>query len=136
MVVLDNSAAVIENGDQHSQLFVGSLVQVGACWKLIDMPRHLVAEQPIAESGFFFQLPQTTTSPDAGVPMGLSEAEEEIVKKLELVDRQLVRGERVLGPVAAGTPVADHRRSLGSCNRRDRDNGDQQAGAKSPRQKR
>ncbi len=90
MVVLDNSAAVVENGDQHSQLFVGSLVQVGACWKLIDMPRHLVAEQPIAESGFFFRLPQVSTSAGGDVPMGLSEAEEVIVKKLELVDRQLV----------------------------------------------
>jgi thiol-disulfide isomerase/thioredoxin len=88
VVVLDNAAAVVENGEQHNQLFVGSLVQVGACWKLVDMPRQLVAEQPIA-GGFFFQLPASPTSVGEVVPMGLSEAEQELVGQLELMDRQL-----------------------------------------------
>ena len=89
VVVLDNAAAVVENGGQHTQLFVGSLVQVGPCWKLVDMPRHLVAEMPVAEGGFFFHMPGSTASPEEVLPMGLSEAEQELVEKLEAMDRQL-----------------------------------------------
>jgi thiol-disulfide isomerase/thioredoxin len=90
LVVQDNAAALIEDGDRSGQLFVGSLVQVGACWKLIDMPRHLDGEQPIAAQGFFLQVPVSGAQPVGPVPMGLSQAEQELVEQLEAIDRQLV----------------------------------------------
>ncbi len=89
VVVLDSAAAVVENGGQHTQLFIGSLVQVDSCWKLVDMPRQLVSDAPVAEGGVFFHMPGSTTAAEEGLPMGLSEAEQRLVERLEAMDRQL-----------------------------------------------
>jgi thiol-disulfide isomerase/thioredoxin len=90
LIVLDSAAAVVETGDQHQQLLLGSLVQVGKCWKLIDMPRHLAGAELAASSGFFFQSTiEAGASGSQNVPMGLGEEEQMLMVQLETIDRQL-----------------------------------------------
>ncbi len=38
VVILDNATALVESGDKHEQVFLGTLVAVGETWKLIEVP--------------------------------------------------------------------------------------------------
>lgn len=90
LVVVENAAAVIETKGQHQQILLGSLMQVGRCWKLIDMPRYLGDPDLATQGGFFFQSDVAAVGGTASVdPMGLSEAEQKLMAQLEQVDREL-----------------------------------------------
>ena len=46
VTVCENATALIETGDKHEQVFLGTLVAVGDTWKLIDVPAAGADGQP------------------------------------------------------------------------------------------
>ncbi|MEY4179631.1 MAG: hypothetical protein RLY70_3205 [Planctomycetota bacterium] len=57
LLVYENVAAVIETAGVHSQIAVGTLVQVGSTWRLIDLPSNLLDDKTaVASSGYFFSV--------------------------------------------------------------------------------
>lgn len=54
--VYENVVAIAESGGKHVQVQIGTLVQVGDTWRVIDMPQPVGEGQADAtSSGFFFQ---------------------------------------------------------------------------------
>lgn len=57
LLVYENVAAVIETAGAHSQIAVGTLVQAGPAWRLIDLPSNLLEDKTaVAASGYFFSV--------------------------------------------------------------------------------
>lgn len=57
LLVYENVAAVIETAGAHSQIAVGTLVQSGDTWRLIDLPSNLLDDKTAgAASGYFFSV--------------------------------------------------------------------------------
>ena len=45
MRVYENVVAIVESGGKHGQLQIGTLVQVGDVWRVIDMPQPMIDGQ-------------------------------------------------------------------------------------------
>ncbi len=90
LIIYDNVSAIVETGSNHSQVVIGTLIQVGQNWRLIDAPEELsdASSTPVA-GGFFFRagVPAQTEIMAAGE--GLSEAVQKLVTELEQIDRAL-----------------------------------------------
>lgn len=88
--VYENTIAILENDGQTSEINVGTIIQVGNSWKLIDLPQ-IDTESAIAsgERGFFFRasgvLPSQQPTAIAG---GISEELQELLSQLEELDRK------------------------------------------------
>lgn len=121
MRVYENAVAIVETSGKHGQLQVGTLVQVGDVWRLIDMPQIVAEGQAETSSqGFFFQASLATRSePATGAP---SEAMQKLLADLETLDQDASRAvtpaERakytnrradLLTQIAAATKNADER---------------------------
>ena len=68
--VYENAMAIVESGGKHGQVQIGTLIQVGDAWRLIDLPQPVGEGQAEASpGGFFFQasLPRRS-EPAAGAP--------------------------------------------------------------------
>jgi thiol-disulfide isomerase/thioredoxin len=90
LLVYENVVAIVQTGDQHGQVVVGTLIQVGNVWRLIDLPVLVGdAESQVAESGFFFKSPLV----DQGQTLsaGSDEASRELLTKLEQYDAAINR---------------------------------------------
>ena len=56
MRVYENVVAIVESGGKHGQVQIGTLVQVGDAWRVIDMPQPMIDGQAdVTANGFFFQ---------------------------------------------------------------------------------
>ncbi len=84
--VYENVVAIVQSGDKHIQVQVGTLVQVGDAWRAIDLPEVVAEGQSnLAASGFFFRGSTVTQSgPAAGGP---SQESEKLLAELEQLDR-------------------------------------------------
>jgi hypothetical protein len=51
VTICDNATALIQTGDKHEQVFLGTLVNVGDTWRLVDVPGVGADHQP-AGAGF------------------------------------------------------------------------------------
>ncbi|MEQ8790669.1 MAG: redoxin domain-containing protein [Pirellulaceae bacterium] len=93
LVVYDNVAAVVETEGKHSQLGVGTLIQVGDVWRLIDTPQNLREGQASTAAGFFFQasLANLPDSEEPTVAAGLSEESQQLIADYQKIDEQLSR---------------------------------------------
>jgi thiol-disulfide isomerase/thioredoxin len=70
--VYENVVAIVETGDKHSQVQIGTLVQIGDGWRVIDAPEPISSDTQLAASGFFFQ----TAMPDRAQATGNGPAPE------------------------------------------------------------
>lgn len=89
-VVYDNVSTIVETDGQPVQIVVGSLVQTDRGWRLFDLPKNLLDNQPeTLAGGFFFQeiASQQTQMPTA--EGGLSEAVQKLIGQMEQLDRQI-----------------------------------------------
>jgi thiol-disulfide isomerase/thioredoxin len=85
VVVYENAAAIIQNGSEHSQVLIGTLVKVGDAWRVIDIPKILPEGQNEMAAGFFFQ-----TSPAARVQTAAPappEPAQETLAEIETMDK-------------------------------------------------
>ena len=86
--VYENVVAIAESGGKHVQVLVGTLVQVGDAWRVIDLPQPMVEGQAAASpSGLFFAAVLPLHN-DAG-GNAPSEALQKLLADLESLDREV-----------------------------------------------
>jgi thiol-disulfide isomerase/thioredoxin len=93
VTVYENVVALVDIDSSTQQLLIGTLVQSGKAWKMIDLPRFAIDNEALADSGFFF--PSTAINrvanslSDEG---GASPAMQSLLSDLELLDTALRDG--------------------------------------------
>ncbi|HWB10874.1 MAG TPA: thioredoxin-like domain-containing protein [Pirellulales bacterium] len=119
LICYENVISMVETDGKPGQVVVGTLVQVGDIWKLIDSPSLLDTKSELAAAPFF--QPFARTRPGAGTDSGLSQQMQELLQKLEQLDQQSTHGtpevqaanaaERcdVLEKIAESAPTAEDR---------------------------
>jgi thiol-disulfide isomerase/thioredoxin len=87
--VYENVMAIVQTGDKHSQVHIGTLVEVGDTWKAIDAPSLPGEGQPeVAGGGFFFQSSPVRGTSIVGAP---SEELQKAIAALDKLDFQDVK---------------------------------------------
>ena len=97
--VYENVTAIFESGGKQGQLQIGTLVQVGDVWRLIDAPHVMGDGQADAAAGGFFFQASVTVRGEGGGP-GPSETSQKLLSDLQDLDRDAAR---------AATPVEQAR---------------------------
>jgi thiol-disulfide isomerase/thioredoxin len=88
--VYENVVAIFEGGGKHGQLQIGTLVQVGDAWRVIDVPQPMTEGQTeVASHGFFFQAPMATRNESAAT--GPSEALQKLLNQLSSLDNEAAK---------------------------------------------
>jgi len=86
LIAYENVIAIVESKGANQQLLVGTIVQVGNGWRLIDAPK-MVDSNSVGDSGFFF--PSLAVNRDiAATPAesGMTEAMQGLLSDLDKVD--------------------------------------------------
>jgi tetratricopeptide (TPR) repeat protein len=84
--VYENVVAIVETAGKNSQVHIGTLVQVGDGWRLIDLPQEVAEGQAdSAPAGFFFQASMVRRSESAG--NGPGENSQKLMADLEKLDQ-------------------------------------------------
>lgn len=102
LIVYENVISMVETDGKPSQVLLGTLVQVGENWRLIDSPSLLDGKSEIASEAPFFQ-PQRARG-GAVAAGGLDEKMQELLQKLEKLDEQ---GTRATSAQAQAANVAE-----------------------------
>jgi thiol-disulfide isomerase/thioredoxin len=91
--VYENAMAIAESGGKNVQIIIGTLVEVGQGWRIIDLP-SLGGEEPseLAAGGFFFR-PVTAPAAQALMPGG-SEQFQQLLSQLEKIDQAIAQAQR------------------------------------------
>ena len=91
IVVYENVVALLEDAGKAKQLLVGTIIQVGPTWRLVDLPKTVAEGQEVSDPGVFFSasfMPRGASGvPDAAG--GISKAMEKLVADLQKVDEKL-----------------------------------------------
>ncbi len=88
--VYENVVAIVETGPQHGQVQIGTLVQVGNVWRVIDVP-HPVSEgqSELVATGFFFRTPAPQQPVmQTGAP---SEKMQQLLAEMEKLDQAAIK---------------------------------------------
>ncbi len=123
MFVYENAMAIVESAGKHGQVQIGTLVQVGDVWRLIDTPQISVEGQADAGPHGFFFVVSTSGRNDAGTNAN-SEVQQKLLAELETLDQQAAqattasdqanytkRRADLLWQIAAASRTADERAS-------------------------
>jgi thiol-disulfide isomerase/thioredoxin len=92
LVAYENVIAIVESKGANQQLLVGTIVQVGNSWRLIDAPK-MVDGTSVGDSGFFF--PSMAVNRDiaaAPTDSGMTEAMQGLLSDLDKVDSAMREG--------------------------------------------
>jgi len=88
--VYENVVAIVETGGKHAQVQIGTLVQVGDTWRVIDVPQPVgEGQSDIASSGFFFR--PSTVDRSISDSAGPDEATQKLLTDLEKLDQEVAR---------------------------------------------
>jgi len=83
--VYENVVAIVQTGEEHGQVQIGTLVEVGDVWRVIDVPNPISqGDGQLTSSGFFFRA--AAEGPGQMVSTGPSEATQELLAELEKLD--------------------------------------------------
>lgn len=86
--VYENVVAIVQTGETHGQVQIGTLVQVGDVWRVIDLPQVTSDGQAeVASPGFFFQASIVRRGPSANVETG--EESQKLLAELEKLDQEV-----------------------------------------------
>jgi thiol-disulfide isomerase/thioredoxin len=107
--VYENVVAIVQSGDRHLQVQMGTLVEVGDVWRVIDLPQLIVEGQSeMASTGFFFQGPLAETA--AASSAGTSEQFQKLLAALEKLEPDATRQRAdLIEKIAAEAPTAEDR---------------------------
>ena len=84
--VYENVVAIVETAGKNSQVQIGTLVQAGDGWRVIDLPQAIAEGQAdSAQAGFFFQAPMARGSDTASNAPG--ENGQKLMADLEKLDK-------------------------------------------------
>ncbi len=96
IVVYENVVALLEDAGNAKQLLVGTMIQVGSTWRLVDLPKAVSEGAVVSDGGLFFS---ASFSPNAGAASataeaagGISKAMERLITELQEVDVKLAAG--------------------------------------------
>ncbi len=90
MRVYENVVAIVESAGKHGQVQIGTLVQVGDAWRVIDMPQPLIDGQAdVTANGFFFQASMPLHNEPAAA--GPSEALQKLLGELSALDSEATK---------------------------------------------
>ncbi len=89
VVVYENAVAMFEEGDKSGQLMVGTVVQVGDAWRLVELPSVGGDGEAIAQVTGIFFTPGGSSMDAAGESSGIGAKTQELVRELESVDSRL-----------------------------------------------
>lgn len=96
VIVYENVVALLEDAGSAKQLLVGTMIQVGDAWRLVDLPRAVSEGAVVSDASIFFPASFTprgaagaTTAEEAG---GISKAMQKLVTDLQEVDSKLQAG--------------------------------------------
>ena len=85
--VYENVTAIAETGGQHRQVQIGTLVQVGDCWRVVNLPQVTVEGQAdAAPEGLFFHASLAMRNDPKNTGMG--ELSQKLLNDLENLDKQ------------------------------------------------
>ena len=88
--VYENVMAIVQTGQEHGQVVIGTLIQVGNVWRVIDLPTIPSGNQDqIASSGFFFKTPQAEQAP--AMPAGRDEESQKLIEEMQGMDALLAQ---------------------------------------------
>lgn len=105
ITIHDNGSALVTTGDKHEQLYLGTLVEVGDTWKLLDAPTIGSENQP-APNGLLAQN-VAAPNPQTQVAGGPSDEMQKMMADLEKLDQQAIQA----GPGQLGS-LTDQRADL------------------------
>lgn len=83
VLIYDNVAAIVETDSRHTQVFVGTLVNVGTGWRLVDLPKSE------ATDGTFVSLVNRPAGDGAAAGQP-NEAMQKLIADLERIDTALL----------------------------------------------
>ena len=90
VTVYENVAAFVSTEGRHDQVALGSMIRVGATWKIIDAPAIGDSEQVNTAGQFFFAARSNRPDPVATRPADApSEAETKLMSEMEKVDAEV-----------------------------------------------
>ncbi len=119
--VYENVVAIVDTAGKNNQLHIGTLVQSGDGWRVIDLPQEIAeGGADSTTAGFFFQAPIARGGDSAGVAPG--ENSQKLMADLEKLDKAAAAATTpeqqaqyttqradLLEQIAAGTPNAEER---------------------------
>jgi thiol-disulfide isomerase/thioredoxin len=89
LLAYENATAIVETGGKHGQVQIGTLIQVGDVWRIIDLPQVMAEGQADASpSGFFFQAAGHREEQGGAGP---SDVIQKLQGDLEAVDREIAK---------------------------------------------
>jgi thiol-disulfide isomerase/thioredoxin len=91
--VYENAVAMFDDAEKGGQVLVGTVIQVGDAYRLIDLPQVLSEDQPLVQSGGVFFAGGSGVTAMARTSVG-SETQE-LVGSLETIDRELATAQKV-----------------------------------------
>lgn len=89
LTVYENAVAMYQNEGESGQLLLGTLLQVGEGWRMIELPMAVRGGDPIAQSTGNFFTPSVMPNPNETSARNLGGATQELVDRLEAIDRKL-----------------------------------------------
>ncbi|MFT5525001.1 MAG: thiol-disulfide isomerase/thioredoxin [Pirellulaceae bacterium] len=92
IVVYENVAAVVSNGDDHGQIAIGTLIQVGAVWRAVRLPQLPNATAAEPNSLFFLanlKRPDEVIADPADPRTTVDEQTQKLIEELEGIDNRL-----------------------------------------------
>ncbi len=91
--VYENAVAMYDDNSRGGQLLIGTLVQSGDAWRLVDVPQVVEEGQPMTQAtGVFFTPGGNASAAMARTNMGA--ATQELVGSLEAIDRELASAKK------------------------------------------
>lgn len=88
--VYENVTAIVEGDGKHAQVQIGTLVQVGDVWRVIDMPQAAGEGQAdTSPSGFFFAAMSTQRNDTTAA--GNGDAGQKLLTDLEALDQEAAK---------------------------------------------
>ncbi|HEV3005508.1 MAG TPA: thioredoxin-like domain-containing protein [Pirellulales bacterium] len=90
LLVYENALALVETDGKHSQLPIGTLVQVGDAWRLVDAPALGEDQADVVAGGIFFAVLSrgiTTSDGTGGGGLGSDAKTQEMLARLESLDQ-------------------------------------------------
>lgn len=94
IVLYTDVVVIVDNDGKHGQLPLGTLIRSGEAWRLLDVPGAAANEQATnqAASIFYRVAHSAANSPDSAETSGISPQMQELVAKLEKLDKQVTSG--------------------------------------------
>lgn len=92
LVVYENAVAMFEENGQSGQLVVGTMIRIGDAWRLVELPSVVRAGQPVAQPSGIFFTPGLADDPTEVNRSPIGEQTQQLVNKLEAIDRRMTSG--------------------------------------------